>query len=221
MVKLTALQQAAHDIGAKGSEPTEAERLAFESWMRGHCWAVIGEWDGKQYKHAHESTGFVHGGAMETRRLWAAWRDRGAVARVLAEQAQAVEPARYIWNQCFDMDSGRGWMEVCKNYDPRLPEYRELHDSVDWSNAAQVRDFTVLYTHPIPASSQDEVTRLAATELYDFQEATRCDTAAQFKAQQVAVPLRECHYESPTLRVCNKCGQRHDKAIFASQGAKP
>lgn len=41
------------------------------------------------------------------------------------------------------------------------------------------------------------------------------------EAQQVAVPLRECHYESPTLRVCNKCGQRHDKAIFASQGAKP
>ena len=66
------------------------------------------------------------------------------------EQAQAVEPARYIWSQCFDLDNGRGWVEVCKNYDPRLPDYRELHDSVDWSNTAQVRDFTVLYTHSAP-----------------------------------------------------------------------
>ena len=48
-------------------------------------------------------------------------------------------------------------------------------------------------------------------------ELSKCD-----KAQQVAVPtLRECHYESPTSRVCNKCGQRHDNAIFNAQGAKP
>lgn len=92
----TPLQQAAYDIGAKGSDPTEEERLAFESWMRGHCWAVIGDWDGKQYKHGCEDGEFIHGGAMGTRRLWAAWRDRGAVARVLAEQAQAVEPIGYI-----------------------------------------------------------------------------------------------------------------------------
>ena len=90
---MTPIEKAAYDIGAKGSEPREDERLAFEAWMRGHCWKVVGDWDGKQYFHAHESTGFVHGGAMGTRGLWAAWRDRGAVARVLAEQAQAVEPA--------------------------------------------------------------------------------------------------------------------------------
>ena len=92
----TPLQQAAYDIGAKGSDPTEEERLAFESWMRGHCWAVIGDWDGKQYKHGCEDGEFIHGGAMGTRRLWAAWRDRGAVAMVLAEKSQAVEPIGYV-----------------------------------------------------------------------------------------------------------------------------
>lgn len=56
--------------------------------MRGHCWAVVGEWDGKTYVHSHESTGFVHGGAMETRRLWAAWRDRGALGVALPAEAQ-------------------------------------------------------------------------------------------------------------------------------------
>jgi hypothetical protein len=70
----------AYAMGAKGAQPTEAERLLFEAWMRGHCWAVIGEWNGNQYVHAHEKTGFVHGGAVDTRRLWAAWRDRAALA---------------------------------------------------------------------------------------------------------------------------------------------
>ena len=46
------------------------------------------------------------------------------------------------------------------------------------------------------------------------------DFESSKQAQQVAVPPRECYYESPTLRVCNKCGQRHDKAVFASQGVK-
>jgi len=72
--------ESAHAMGAKGATPTEAERLLFEAWMRGHCWAVDGDWNGSQYVHAHEKTGFVHGGAMNTRRLWAAWRDRAALA---------------------------------------------------------------------------------------------------------------------------------------------
>jgi hypothetical protein len=69
----------AYDMGAKGGEPTEAERLLFEAWMRGHCWAVVGEWDGKTYVHKQESTGFVNASAMNTRQLWAAWRDRAAL----------------------------------------------------------------------------------------------------------------------------------------------
>lgn len=72
----------AHAMGAKGAAPTEAERHLFEAWMRGHCWAVVGEWDGGQYVHARESGGgLVHAGAMDTRRLWAAWRDRAALAK--------------------------------------------------------------------------------------------------------------------------------------------
>jgi len=88
---MTPLQQAAYDIGAKGSEPTEEDRLSFEAWMRGHCWKVEGDWNGRQYVHAHESTGFAHGGAMNTRRLWAAWRDRGALAA-----QQVAMPAGHV-----------------------------------------------------------------------------------------------------------------------------
>jgi len=72
--------QQAHDMGAKGAEPTEEERLLFEAWMRGHCWAVMGEWDGKTYKHEAETSGWPHPGTMLTRQLWAAWRDRAALA---------------------------------------------------------------------------------------------------------------------------------------------
>ena len=50
-----------------------------------------------------------------------------------------------------------------------------------------------LYTHPAPppATFQDELVTLAAIALYELQEATGCDTAAQFKAQQVAVPAEQ------------------------------
>ena len=69
----------AYEIGAKGGEPSEAERLLFEAWMRGHCGDVIGDWNGETYVHPQESTGFVHPRAMNTRQLWAAWRDRAAL----------------------------------------------------------------------------------------------------------------------------------------------
>lgn len=75
-------EQRAHHLGAHGAEPTEAERLLFEAWMRGHGWAVVGDWTGTTYQHPQESSGFVHGGAMGTRRLWAAWRDRAALAQL-------------------------------------------------------------------------------------------------------------------------------------------
>lgn len=32
-------EKAAYEMGAKGAKPTEQERLLFEAWMRGHCWA--------------------------------------------------------------------------------------------------------------------------------------------------------------------------------------
>lgn len=68
--------EAAYEMGSKGAKPTESERLLFESWMRGHCWAVIGKWDGRTYTE----TGSVHDGAVgHTRQLWAVWRDRAAL----------------------------------------------------------------------------------------------------------------------------------------------
>lgn len=71
----------AYDMGVKGGAPTEHERLLFEAWMRGHCWKVQGDWDGKTYVHSTEKGAKnVHTGAMHTRCLWAAWRDRAALA---------------------------------------------------------------------------------------------------------------------------------------------
>lgn len=71
----------AHAMGAAGGPPHEGERLAFEAWMRGHCWALCATWDGKQYRSDAEQGGDVDPRAMRTRQLWAAWRDRAALAR--------------------------------------------------------------------------------------------------------------------------------------------
>jgi hypothetical protein len=71
---------AAYDMGAKGGPVNEAERLAFEAWMRGHCWALCAEWTGTQYLGSSEQGGDVDPRAMMTRRLWAAWRDRAALS---------------------------------------------------------------------------------------------------------------------------------------------
>ena len=73
--------QQAHDMGAKGGDPTEDERLLFEAWMAGHCWMIHGDWTGVTYLHEGEKNGYLHPGAMLTRQLWAAWRDRAALAK--------------------------------------------------------------------------------------------------------------------------------------------
>ena len=72
-------EEAAYEMGAKGGLAVEAERLAFEAWMRGHCWALCATWDGSHYRSDAEQGGYVDPGAMMTRRLWAAWRDRAAL----------------------------------------------------------------------------------------------------------------------------------------------
>ena len=95
----TPTEQHAYDMGAKGATATEAERLLFEAWMRGHCWALCATWDGKCYRSDAEQGGDIDPRAMNTRRLWAAWRDRAA----LAAPAQAPAP---------------GWVSV----EERLPE---------------------------------------------------------------------------------------------------
>lgn len=73
----------AHEMGAQGGPVSEHERQLFEAWMRGHCWAIQGDWDGTTYVHeAERNLRQVHPGAMNTRMLWAAWRDRAALERL-------------------------------------------------------------------------------------------------------------------------------------------
>lgn len=73
-------EQQAYDMGAKGAPATDAERLLFEAWMRGHCWALCAAWDGKCYRSDSEQNGNIDPRAMNTRQLWAAWRDRAALS---------------------------------------------------------------------------------------------------------------------------------------------
>ncbi len=73
-------EQQAYDMGAKGAPATDAERLLFEAWMRGHCWALCATWDGKCYRSDSEQNGNIDPRAMNTRQLWAAWRDRAALS---------------------------------------------------------------------------------------------------------------------------------------------
>lgn len=71
--------EAAYKMGAGGGPTVEAERRAFEAWMRGHCWALCATWDGEQYRSDSEQGGNVCRHAMQTRMMWAAWRDRAAL----------------------------------------------------------------------------------------------------------------------------------------------
>lgn len=82
--------EAAQRMGETGGEPTEAERLLFEAWMRGHCWKVSGRWNGTTYVNAKESSSFVDGDTMFTRSLWAAWRDRAALESPAADSQRRL-----------------------------------------------------------------------------------------------------------------------------------
>jgi hypothetical protein len=81
----------AHAMGAKGGPAVEAERLAFEAWMRGHCWALSAVWDGETYRGTAEHGNYFCPRAMNTRQLWAAWRDRAALVTKQRKEPNAVE----------------------------------------------------------------------------------------------------------------------------------
>lgn len=107
----------AHQLGAQGAPATEEERLLFEAWMKGHCWKVGGEWNGKQYVDKAESDGYPRPQAMLTRQLFAAWRDRGALDlaerdRLAAEcEALRAMAARVRVNLC-DIERRIRWVET-------------------------------------------------------------------------------------------------------------
>lgn len=84
----------AEAMGAKGGPVHEGERRAFEAWMRGHCWALCATWNGKEYRSDAEQSGWPDPQAMMTRRLWAAWRDRAALARLKTPNAELTGPQR-------------------------------------------------------------------------------------------------------------------------------
>lgn len=70
----------ARKMGEKGGPVVEAERLAFEAWMAGHCWPLCATWNGREYRGDAEAGHYICPRAMNTRQLWAAWRDRAALA---------------------------------------------------------------------------------------------------------------------------------------------
>ena len=78
--------ESARKIGEEGGPAVEAERLAFEAWMDGHCWALCAEWNGTAYVEMCEIGDFISPNATHTRGLWAAWRDRAALASDRVEQ---------------------------------------------------------------------------------------------------------------------------------------
>lgn len=79
MTTITDKLAEAHRLGATGAEPTEEERLLFEAWMRGHCWALCATWNGRQYVSDSEQGGNVDPRAVNTRQIFAAWRDRAVL----------------------------------------------------------------------------------------------------------------------------------------------
>ena len=85
---ITKLQ--AHAMGARGAKPTEVEHGLFEAWMDGHCWVINGEWDGVSYSNESESTGRIDLMSMDTRRMWAAWRDCAAL------HSSPMQPSDYV-----------------------------------------------------------------------------------------------------------------------------
>lgn len=110
----------ARRLGEKGSPARESERLLFEAWMRGHCWAIGGAWNGKQYKASDEDGSRVNQQAMLTRMLWAAWRDRGTLAddqlRAYGDKRarEAVEALQHIPQSVIDKAWNDYWGDVAE-----------------------------------------------------------------------------------------------------------
>jgi len=78
--------EAARKMGEEGGPAVEAERLAFEAWMDGHCWPLGATWTGTGYMADSERKyGLFCGEAFVTRGLWDAWRDRAALARMATD----------------------------------------------------------------------------------------------------------------------------------------
>lgn len=114
--------EAAREMGAKGGPVVEAERLAFEAWMAGHCWAVSPTWNGETYDDSEEDKKrkLLDPLARTTRMLWAAWRDRAALSSL---RPQAV-PMTDAWS----------WLTEA-NIDAYLEDYEMRGEAGDGRDA--------------------------------------------------------------------------------------
>ena len=83
--------ESARKMGEEGGPAVEAERLAFEVWMDGHCWPLGATWTGTGYMADSERKyGLFCGEAFVTRGLWDAWRDRAALANERINQLETA-----------------------------------------------------------------------------------------------------------------------------------
>lgn len=90
----------AHAMGKKGSPYSEHERLLYEAYCKGHCWAV-GQW--LEGKGIYED--------ITDRIRFAMWRDRGAL------EAAATADARATIQQLVD---ALGWLHLGEGPETRV-----------------------------------------------------------------------------------------------------
>lgn len=188
--------EAAHAMGTKGGPVVEAERLAFEAWMAGHCWALGAMWDGKHYIGEAEKFGDLSPRAMMTRQLWAAWRDRAALTQPnVSQDSEYVarfgrvtlsgprEDVEFAVRHLPDVDDGAqqpatpasvAWL------DEMLADTREVFDAGGSETPQVVRDvieyvasWVTVYrekNHPAPSVPAD-VVRVPLQVMKDASEA--------------------------------------------------
>lgn len=77
--------EAAHAMGVKGALHSELERLMFEAYMTGHCWA-FSPWDAELGCH----------GDVQTRLLFAVFRDRGTLGAAPAPDSRTIPPVSAV-----------------------------------------------------------------------------------------------------------------------------
>lgn len=101
--------EAARTMGEKGGPVVEGERLAFEAWMAGHCWKVSPTWNGREYDDCEEDKKrkLLDPLARTTRMLWAAWRDRAALAQATPSDTERglYEALKFSERQLSSMDA--------------------------------------------------------------------------------------------------------------------
>ena len=102
--------EAAYDMGAKGGPVVEEERLAFEAWIAGHCWALNATWNGRCYVGIAESISYICPQAMQTRILWAAWRDRAALAE---NETRSLDRSKNFYHQ--RCEALHAWQKIMRD----------------------------------------------------------------------------------------------------------